>query len=65
MQPAIRRNLAAASGRHLTPSRDPRNESLHFSGTPTGRCSVGLQPFSRQQISVEILQKKKQARERA
>ena len=35
LRPAIRRNLAVASNRHLTTSRDPRDEALRNSATPT------------------------------
>jgi len=45
LRPAIRRNLAVASDRHLTTSHGPRDEALRDSATPTGdsryRCLVG------------------------
>ena len=35
LRPAIRRNLAVASDRHLTTPRGPRDEALRASGAPT------------------------------
>jgi len=35
LRPAIRRNLAVASDRHLTTSRGPRDEALRNNATPT------------------------------
>jgi hypothetical protein len=40
LRPAIHRNLAVASDRHLTTSRSPRDEALHNSATPTQRSEV-------------------------
>ncbi len=48
LRPAIRRNLAVASDRHLTMSRGPRDEALRNSATPTGGSGRRLQVWGRQ-----------------
>jgi hypothetical protein len=48
LRPAIRRNLAVASDRHLTTSHGPRDEALRNSATPTEASRRRIQAGGRQ-----------------